>query len=428
MASQSLFLTEPLIDSIEFFDAYHWHLDERPLKKDDEINPDVLGYIFEKYINQKQMGAYYTKEDITEYISKNTVIPFSVRCHGGRLQNCFRGRSINLAAPSGRSRSVYLQSSAAWDFMELSGPETLIKMRGNRCSGRCRCRRRLAKASLLLSQTSLTVAVAWNEAASPEYALPNESWRDVASRRNHHEEIRSKLEAGKINSINDLITYNLEFVNSYKMSLRMPRGPNSSPRSGMQSVQSRCWIQLAALARFSLLRSMCLIRFTRLALNGWVFSLTSWGEDGKRNHPSYFKLFTETLNRVKDHPNHRYFVLKSIIVNNLFGVDIMEEAVEICRLRLFLKLIAQIEHSKDIEPLPDIDFNIQAGNSLVGFTKLEEVRAAAENESYGQGRIVFGETENQLRCLEDEAALADKAFQKFPRDANRTRRINQGLN
>jgi hypothetical protein len=59
-----------------FFDAYHWHLDERPLKADNEINPDVLGYIFEKYINQKQMGAYYTKEDITGYISQNTVIPF----------------------------------------------------------------------------------------------------------------------------------------------------------------------------------------------------------------------------------------------------------------------------------------------------------------------------------------------------------------
>ena len=33
-------------------------------------------HIFEKYINQKQMGAYYTKEDITEYISKSTIIPF----------------------------------------------------------------------------------------------------------------------------------------------------------------------------------------------------------------------------------------------------------------------------------------------------------------------------------------------------------------
>ena len=59
----------------DFFDRYQWHLDERPLRNDNEINPDVLGYIFEKYINQKQMGAYYTQEDITEYISKNTVIP-----------------------------------------------------------------------------------------------------------------------------------------------------------------------------------------------------------------------------------------------------------------------------------------------------------------------------------------------------------------
>ena len=36
------------------------------------------------------------------------------------------------------------------------------------------------------------------------------------------------------------------------------------------------------------------------------------------------------------------YVLKSIIINNLFGVDIMEEAVEICKLRFFLKLAAQV--------------------------------------------------------------------------------------
>ena len=59
----------------DFFDQYQWHLDDRPSGADNEINPDVLGYIFEKYVNQKQMGAYYTKEDITGYIARNTVIP-----------------------------------------------------------------------------------------------------------------------------------------------------------------------------------------------------------------------------------------------------------------------------------------------------------------------------------------------------------------
>lgn len=62
---------------LDFFEQYQWHLEYRELRDDKEINPDVLGYIFEKYINDRQkMGAYYTKEDITGYISRNTIIPF----------------------------------------------------------------------------------------------------------------------------------------------------------------------------------------------------------------------------------------------------------------------------------------------------------------------------------------------------------------
>ena len=64
------------------------------------------------------------------------------------------------------------------------------------------------------------------------------------------------------------------------------------------------------------------------------------------------------------HPSQRYFILKSIVLNNLYGVDIMEEAVEICKLRLFLKLVAQLESYDQIEPLPDIDFNIKAQATL----------------------------------------------------------------
>ena len=40
-----------------FFDQYQWHLDDRPRGDDNEINPDVLGYIFEKYVNQKTNGC-----------------------------------------------------------------------------------------------------------------------------------------------------------------------------------------------------------------------------------------------------------------------------------------------------------------------------------------------------------------------------------
>ena len=89
-----------------------------------------------------------------------------------------------------------------------------------------------------------------------------------------------------------------------------------------------------------------------------------------------FRDFRKILENIDQHPNRRYFILKSIIINNLYGVDIMEEAIEICKLRLFLKMVAQIDDVRQIEPLPDIDFNIQAGNTLVGYATYDEVKQA----------------------------------------------------
>jgi hypothetical protein len=56
-----------------------------------------------------------------------------------------------------------------------------------------------------------------------------------------------------------------------------------------------------------------------------------------------FHDFRHILERFGQHRSERYFILKSIIINNLFGVDIMEEAVEICKLRLFLKLVLKLK-------------------------------------------------------------------------------------
>ena len=57
----------------EVFAAFTWHLDDTPGGDDDEINPDVLGYIFEKYINQKAFGAYYTRPEITGYLAERSI-------------------------------------------------------------------------------------------------------------------------------------------------------------------------------------------------------------------------------------------------------------------------------------------------------------------------------------------------------------------
>ena len=75
------------------------------------------------------------------------------------------------------------------------------------------------------------------------------------------------------------------------------------------------------------------------------------------------------------HHAEEYYLTKQIILNNLYGVDIVEEATEICKLRLFLQLASHLPDITSIEPLPDIDFNIYAGNSLVGGLSWEDLEA-----------------------------------------------------
>jgi hypothetical protein len=109
---------------------------------------------------------------------------------------------------------------------------------------------------------------------------------------------------------------------------------------------------------------------------------------------------------VRKHPNRRYFVLKSIIVRNLYGVDIMEEAVEIARLRLFLKLMAQLGSAGEIEPLPDIDFNLRAGNTLLGFASMDQLRKTPVR------KLDF---EFFIQKIENESRAAGDAFGRFRR-------------
>jgi hypothetical protein len=60
------------------FSDFSWSLNDVPGGDDREINPAVLGYIFEKYINQKEFGAYYTRPEITEYLCEQTIHQYVV--------------------------------------------------------------------------------------------------------------------------------------------------------------------------------------------------------------------------------------------------------------------------------------------------------------------------------------------------------------
>ncbi|BAZ18381.1 hypothetical protein NIES4071_102660 (plasmid) [Calothrix sp. NIES-4071] len=56
---------------------------------------------------------------------------------------------------------------------------------------------------------------------------------------------------------------------------------------------------------------------------------------------------------------------RDIIANNLYGVDIKPEAIEIAKLRMWLSMVVDIPTIDDVEPLPNLDYKLMCGDSLI---------------------------------------------------------------
>ena len=375
----------------DFFDAYQWHLDDRPLHDDTEINPDVLGYIFEKYINQKQMGAYYTKEDITGYISRTTVIPF--------LFDQARRECPIAFEPGGAIWRVLSDDPDRYIFDSVRHGITYdIQDRLDLTE------RRELPPDIAAGRDDVSKRDRWNAVASADYGLPTETWREHIARRQRYDDVRTRLADGKIVSVNDLVTYNLDlekFTQDVITASEEPElvGAFWNAISSISILDPTCGSGAFLFAALNILEPIYMTCLE--AMQGFLDDLE---RTARKHHPDTLGDFRDTLHRVADHASDRYFILKWIVVHNLYGVDIMKEAAEICKLRLFLKLIAQLDSYDQIEPLPDIDFNIRAGNTVVGFASLDHVKRALEGDVLQH---------LSLPSLTARAGLVDEVFRRF---------------
>jgi hypothetical protein len=227
----------------KLFAAFSWNLDDTPGGNADEINPDVLGYIFEKYINQKAFGAYYTRPEITGYLAERSI-------HKLVLE-----RIHEPAVPELGLKEVSFASV----------PDMLAKM------------------------DNVTALRLVNE------VLPSINILDPA-----------------VGSGAFLVAALKVLVNIYSVVVgRAELGASAELKTWLKAIQ-------------------------------------------------------------KEHPSVAYYIKRRIVTDNLYGVDIMQEATEIAKLRLFLTMVSSVRKVEELEPLPNIDFNILPGNSLVGFMRVDE--------------------------------------------------------
>ena len=122
------------------------------------------------------MGAYYTKEDITEYISKNTIIPFLFDAAQKACKIAFEGNtSVWTLLQEDPDRYIY-------DAVKKGVKKEL-------------------PAEIANGIENVSQRTEWNTLASEEYALPTEIWREVVARRQRHDTVRAKLQNGEIDNI-----------------------------------------------------------------------------------------------------------------------------------------------------------------------------------------------------------------------------------
>lgn len=96
---------------------------------------------------------------------------------------------------------------------------------------------------------------------------------------------------------------------------------------------------------------------------------------------------------------------------NLYGVDINPEAVDICHLRLWLSLVLDLKDPRRIDPLPNLDFCIVAGDSLIDrvadITFTESLPRGAYQPPLELGRSVSHEEEQIDRWRREFEATQD---------------------
>jgi len=122
--------------------------------------------------------------------------------------------------------------------------------------------------------------------------------------------------------------------------------------------------------------------------------------------------------KTADYPE-RHVVKQTTVQNNIYGVDIMESAVEIGKLRLWLSIVSELQ-KEDIDELdteqlalPNITFNVRQGNSLIGYVgfpeETEDGLATFERWTEDSVRSRYEDVIDEIELHEEYKTFPEKA-------------------
>lgn len=332
------------------FDQYRWHLDERHMGTGREINPEVLGYILEQYINQKEQGAYYTADDITGYMAGFAVT--------GYFLDQMADPSLWALLRADPDR--YMPEAMRYGESEAGFPENLMP--------------------------ADWVEPEWEEPAAAAEGLPTEKRREAADRIRTCRQVRDRIQQGTIACVNAATTANLDITQLAIDWLSTQISPKIlwkawQTLTSLRVLDPTCGSGAFLLAAMKVLQDLYEATFEAIQ------------EHVDTSHGNPDIVLSAISNNAQRHSSRQYYLRKTIALHNLYGVDIMPEAVEIARLRLFLALAATVDERDNLEPLPDLDMNIRCGNILVGCVHTDDLQQLHAGDMTVMEKIFAIETE-----------------------------------
>lgn len=290
-----------------FCETYHWHLDWRPTLGT-ELHPDVLAYICEQQFNSQQMGVYYTGDDVTTYIASNTIVP--------SLLTTFQQRDAALIP---------------W-YLLAADPDRYIS----------------------------------SALRSPSF-LPAETECEYQVRRTRYLHLHALLQSGAIHDVDSLVTYHLNIVQFARDTIQSCSYPSHllafyDSLEQITILDPTCGAGAFLLAALDILLTLYTTCFIRLRE-------TTLSKSSSLNlpiSPEILSCCQNLLAQARSPATCQRFLLTRILTANLYGVDLMEEAIQICRLRLYFSLLANISQPEDVLPLSALPLQIYIGNAVTG--------------------------------------------------------------
>ena len=125
---------------------------------------------------------------------------------------------------------------------------------------------------------------------------------------------------------------------------------------------------------------------------------------------------------------HRAEIKKSIIQNNIYGVDIEKGAVDIARLRFWLSIVVDEDTPS---PLPNLDYKIMQGNSLIESFQgvdLSELTYKRESKKDRGEVMLFDDEKNRLQKTVSQLLSSYYSCSEHERKLRLRKQISDAIN